>query len=155
MARIVEYTFDPFEMANRDKPKGRDRIDALKELEDFVKVEILDFATSGQSPVAGHRKFKQLTKEYAKREKGGRRLANLTLTGDMLDDLDTKIRGNRITVGIRGEEGDKAEGHNQLKDGHDFLPIRRFIPDTKEIFKKQIISGMQEIIDRHSEDDDG
>jgi len=140
-------------MADRDAPRGENRIDALNDIVDLVKVEVLSHVSGGNSPVAGRPKFKRLTKEYAKREKGGDRNPNLELTGEMLGALNVKRKGNRIEVSISGKQGDKAEGHNQIKEGSK-LPVRRFIPAAREIFKQQIVNDMKRIIDDFSEEND-
>lgn len=151
MARPVKYTFDPFEITGREKPKGSKRVEALNDISDFLKVEILDRVSSGNSPISGYGKFPKLTKPYADRYKRGDRTPNLELTGDMLGALDVSIKGNRVTVSIGGSEAAKADGHNN-HSGQSALPLRRFIPDAKEFFKKDIENGIKRIIDEYNDD---
>ena len=98
-----------------DIPKSKERA-ARKEVSDFVINSILREVGNGKSPVEGE-KFRKLTKPYAKKEHGGRRLPILELEGDMLEALEVKTTGkpNEIEIGIFGSsQAPKADGHNQL-----------------------------------------
>jgi len=129
-----------------------------KEVGDFVINEIIEHLDRGVSPVAKLGKFAALDPKYAKAEKGGRRVANLQLEGDLLDAIQHTSRGNKLKDSVRifveKNETDKADGHNQLtskakawakKKG---FPKRRFIPDGRQKFNKDIKDGIDDIINR-------
>lgn len=100
-----------------------------------------------KSPVTG-RNFKALDKDYAKRKADvARPIANLELSGDMLDALDYEIKGNEIEIGIWGDEAPKADGHNN-HSGDSSLPTRRFIPKQGEDnFRPSILQQVKSIIE--------
>lgn len=140
----------------------RDRIKAAKkEAGDFLVNEILRDVGSGKSPVRGLGRFKILDKEYAKAEKGGRRRPNLEDEGDMLEALKFENSTKGIRIGIIGpqKEVSKADGHNQLtgkakrwaKAKKEPFPRRRFIPDGRQTFEKDIIQGVNKILDEFRE----
>lgn len=134
------------------------RADAKKEIGELVVNEILIYLQDGESPVSGYGKFKKLNKEYADKMKNGDRNPNLELFGDMLDALKYESRkGSEIEVGIfKSKEVPKADGHNNFS-GDSQLPLRRFIPDENESFKKDIESKIKTIIQDYTEEsgDDG
>lgn len=112
---------------------------------------ILDSVGSGKSPVSGYGSFKTLSKKYADEEKGGRRLPNLDLEGDMLGALTYEVTDEGVEVGIfDSEQARKSFGHNTGFEGHPVLeglaPERRFIPDDSEDFQKKILTGIDRII---------
>jgi hypothetical protein len=118
--------------------------DIKEEVGDFIKVSILDYVGDGKSPVTG-RPFKALNKGYAEEEKGGRRLANLDLNGDMLNALESKVTSDGVEVGIFDSgQSPKAFNHNQ----GDTLPRRQFIPEPKQKFVGDIERGINEIVKR-------
>lgn len=128
---------------------------AKKKVGNYLVNSILREVGQGKSPVEGET-FKKLTKEYAKKEHGGRRLPILELEGDMLSALKfTDLGDNRIEVGIRGEEAPKADGHNQISleakswaartDRTQYK--RRFIPDDRQKFKDSIVNGIDDILE--------
>jgi len=134
--------------------------DIPQDLADDIKADvgqylvdaILDNVGSGKSPVAGYGAFAQLSKEYAESEKGGRRIPNLDLNGDMLNSLTYEVTPSGVEVGIfNREQAAKSYGHNTGFEGHPFLdgvaPERRFIPDDSENFKREIQSGINRIIE--------
>lgn len=122
--------------------------DIKDEVGSFLVDSILDYVGEGRSPVTG-RGFKQLDKEYADREKGGRTLANLDLEGDMLNSLIYRKTGDGVDVGIFDDsQTPKAFNHNT----GDTLPKRQFIPDESENFVGDIKKGVEKIVkDRVSE----
>lgn len=112
----------------------------------FVVDAILTRVADGTSPVTG-RKFKELSKNYADKMKGGDRNPNLELFGDMLNSLGYKPTKEGIAVGIMSEDQrPKADGHNNLS-GKSSLPQRRFIPATDENFVPSIRSEIDKILD--------
>lgn len=149
----TKFDFDPFELTGVELPKGADKNEILKECSGFLVSSVLEYVGEQNSPVAGHGRFKKLSKEYAKIKKslGHPAIPNLELNSDMLNALDANpIRGGKIRLEVTGDEAAKADGHCNLS-GKSELPTRRFIPDKDETFKKPIIDGLKEIILRAGE----
>jgi hypothetical protein len=109
---------------------------------DYLVAAILDEVGGGASPVSG-KDFPQLSKDYADDQKGGRRLANLDLEGDMLNALTFEPTTKGVKVGIfDSDQAIKAFNHNT----GDTLPKRSFIPSPKESFTKSIESEVAGIV---------
>jgi hypothetical protein len=116
-----------------------------RDVGDYVTVAILDYVGQGQSPVQGGKKFKQLSKEYADEEKGGRREPNLELNGDMLGSLTYKATDKGVEVGIfDSSQAPKAYNHCV----GDTLPKRQFIPDKSQSFVGEIEKGIRELVNK-------
>lgn len=144
----VKYTFNPFELADIDPPSGTEnRRAAVREIADFVIEQVLSDVAASKSPIDNGR-FVPLSKEYKKfKTKRGRPgKPNLEFSGDMLDALQSKVSGNKITIQITGKEGDKADGHNN-HSGKSSLPTRRFIPTEDETFREGILAGVRNIVE--------
>jgi hypothetical protein len=147
---------------NLDKVKTRSRKkEALNDIAEFVLDSILDRVGDGKSPVhEENKKFKRLNPDYANKEKGGDRLPNLDLEGDMLDSLKSKINlsQSEITIGVFNDQAAKAYGHNTGFKGHPNKKMRnpsnkrRFIPRESQKFDKEIRDGIREIV-REYEDE--
>jgi hypothetical protein len=115
--------------------------DILNEIGDYLKVSILDYVGQSESPVEGGEFQVKLSEEYAKRE--GKDEANLDQTGSMLDSLVYKVVGNSVKIGIFAKkQTPKAYNHNV----GDTLPQRQFIPESDQVFKKDIMRGIDEVI---------
>lgn len=152
-ANTIIHRLDLNEYGLRDVPAG-DRAEAKQDVADFLVNEILREVNAGSSPVQGEGRFPRLDKDYAENEKGGVRLSNLEKEGDLLNDLrvtpeqDTSF----LTVGHRGGEVPKADGHNQLSDkaiqwaGRVGFPKRRYIPDDNQRFVGKITNEIRTII---------
>ncbi len=128
------------------------RDDIKSEVGEYLVESILDYVGDGRSPVTGQQ-FKQLSKPYADEEKGGRRLPNLDLEGDMLNSLVFKETKNGVEVGIFDSgEAIKAYGHITGFEGHPWLdgvaPARPFIPGTKGNFTGKIMEGVDAIVNK-------
>ena len=129
-----------------------------QEVGNFLLNETIRYVDGGNSPVEGERKFALLDKEYAKEEHGGNRISRLQLDGDMLEAFKVKdIGGNKLEIGINGKQAPKADGHNQIsgeakswasKSG---MPKRRFVPDKKQTYKKEIMGKVNSIISNYRE----
>ncbi len=117
----------------------------------FIVDATLENVGAGKSPVSGYGAFKQLSREYADEQKGGRRLPNLDLEGDMLNAFTYRITKEGVVTGIWGAEAEKSFGHNSGFKGHPVLegvaPMRRFIPDEDETYRRDIMSGIDRIVD--------
>jgi len=123
--------------------------DIKGEVGDFLVTSILDYVGQGKSPVTG-RAFKQLSKDYAEEQKGGRRLPNLELEGDMLGSLKAEKTRKGVEVGIFDSgQAKKAYNHNE----GDTLPRRQFIPEPKQNFVGDIQKGIDEIVNRRIKDE--
>jgi len=150
LSRKVRFDFDPFELTGVDLPAGADKDDVLEEVGQYVVEEILSYVANKNSPVQGHGNFPALSKEYRKRkiESGRPGVPDLVFDGDMLDALNHGTRGTQVRIEVTGSEADKADGHCNLSGDSD-LPLRRFIPDEGETFKKPIVDGIARIIRSH------
>jgi hypothetical protein len=129
-----------------------DRSKALKEIGQYLVEAILADVGETRSPVTG-RMFKKLSADYAekKAEESSSPVANLELSGDMLDSLDFKVVGNKVEVGIWGDEADKADGHCN-HSGKSDLPERRFIPVKGENFRPDIRSEVENILSSYADE---
>jgi len=107
--------------------------------------EIFKKISSGNSPVNGVGKFSKLNKKYAKDFKGGNRLANLELSGDMKDafEFHEHVKGVKVGIFKGSDEAPKLHGHNT---GGGNLPQRQVIPSPKETFKNSILNKVTAII---------
>lgn len=145
----ISYKFDPFEISNRDAPKKN--INKIKkEIAEFVLDQVLNNVGHGKSPVKGEAWKKSLSPNYkkVKSKLSSSSIANMELTGSMLDRLEVKqIKDGDLELRIVGREADKADGHCQLSGRKSRLPKRRFIPSQNQTFKNEIISGIKDIID--------
>lgn len=137
-----------------DIPKDK-IVEAKNAVGNFIVDQILSNVGSGVSPVTGG-KFEQLTKNYADKEKGGSRLPNLELEGDMLSSLGFKRVNEGIAVGIQdADQRPKADGHNHFGVfGKSQLPVRRFIPLPGEDFIPEIENEIETILDEYRVQED-
>lgn len=125
-----------------------DAPDSVKqEIGEFLVEQILAKTAETTSPIAGYGKFPALSKLYkAKKEEEGRAgIPNLDFEGDMLSALDYEITDEGLKIGIFGDQAPKADGHNNFS-GASTLPLRRFLPDVGEEFKKDISSEIEAIL---------
>lgn len=144
----VKYLFNPFAITGTKKPKGVSTREILDEVSDFVVESVLDDVGATTSPVAGHGKFKPLSKKYKKLKKSqAAPIPNLELEGNLLDSLKAPIKGSKIELKVSSRENDKADGHCNFS-GKSRLPVRRFIPKgtAGETFRPKIIQGIKRII---------
>ena len=127
-----------------------DRSKALREVGQYLVEAILSDVGDTRSPVTG-RMFKKLSADYAekKSEESSSPVANLELSGDMLDSLDFKVVGDKVEVGIWGSEADKADGHCN-HSGKSDLPERRFIPAKGENFRPEIRGEVESILESYA-----
>lgn len=149
MADFEELQQKEIELDLSNVPADK-RTQVKEEVGQYVLDEILSRVGSGESPVSGER-FKQLTKKYADKMKGGNRTPNLELEGDMLASLGYRRTSNGVAVGIMEKsQRPKADGHNNFS-GQSSLPKRRFIPAPDQNFKTDIESGIQDIVSSYEE----
>jgi len=113
----------------------------------IIEAEITETILRGQSPVEG-KKFKQYSKKYADRFKGGdRRPVTMNQTGKMLASLEVKqIRGKPgILIQFKSKI---AEYHDRLGAGRSKV-IRRLLPRTRERFKANIRKVILDFLKRN------
>ena len=137
-------------------PLGLDRVpqskreEAQREVIDFLLDAILEDTSKQVSAVSG-RVWKSLSKEYKakKASESSSNVANLELTGAMLDALEGVIKGSgKIEVGIfDGGEAPKAFNHNT----GDTLPKRQFIPGPRQAFRPGIMEEIEDILYEYAE----
>lgn len=151
----IFFEFDPFELVGMTKPKRGAR-DARQEIADLVLTEVLDYVGEARSPIQSGRWKSSLSKEYKKRKAdwSSSLVANMELTGDMLDSLEVWEYNGKLRLGIRdSREAKKADGHNN-HSGRSSLPAREFIPKEGQTFKRRITDAMRQIIREYGESDD-
>lgn len=156
----VVFEFDPFEMLGLDSPSRSVKRDALEEIAEFARDELLQYYGEGKSPAAGGEWKRTLSAGY-KKLKGdisSSNFANMELSGDMLDALEYKVVGGKIQLGwFDATEAAKAEGHQTGYKGHPTIkdgPKRQLLPDNGGEFKRDIKQGMKAIAKEFLPDDD-
>lgn len=145
---MIKFEFNPFEELGLEMKRGEEKRAALEHAADVLKDQILNYMGNATSPVSGHGRFPALTKDYKEKKvaQGGSAIPDLELFGDLKDSIQTYVRGNRIGVKITGKEAKKADGHCNLS-GKSELPLRRFIPDDDEMWKRDIMAQIGEAIE--------
>lgn len=114
---------------------------------EFLVEQILLTVAEAKSPVSGER-WPGLSKDYKKLKEaeGGTPVANMELTGEMLNSLTFKPTDKGIEVGFFDEQAAKADGHNKFSGKENHTPKRRFLPGEGQHFRKQIESEVSKII---------
>lgn len=128
------------ELDEIDMLPARLKAKATKAVGDVLVEQILLSVAAKKSPIAGRGAFEALTsKDYRAKKKSevGNQMANLELSGKMLDALSWEKAENGIKIGVFGDAAPRADGHNNLS-GKSQIPERRFLPGEGEQFKKQI-----------------
>lgn len=154
----LRYVFEPLKGL-----KIKNKRAALEDISEFIHDSILEHVSEGKSPVSREGWNRTLSPDYKKIKSkvSGSTTANMELFGDMLDALQVRVFDrNKIAIEIRGEEAEKADGHNKLTGRtNKFLSKkkhrRRFIPGGGQTLKRAILSGIKDIAEQHDEEDDG
>lgn len=121
-----------------------------KDVGEHLLNSVLDYMAEGKSPIGGT--WKKLDIKYAKKFHDGDRTPRLELSGDMKAALGWEETDNGIIFGILDDEqAPKADGHNNLS-GRSSLPLRRFIPDEGEKYRKKIMDGIDDILESYRVD---
>lgn len=154
----VAFAFNPFKDSGVNVPKDR-QADALEDVKNYVKEQVLSHVGEGKSPVQGGRWKRSLSKSYAKEKKGesSAGFANLELSGEMLNDLDVvEVNSQKLSLQIEGAEAPKAEGNNIGSYGRDPNPknAREFIPKPSQKLNRSIQAGIKTILERYSKDEE-
>ncbi len=113
--------------------------------------QILEAVASEESPISGEG-WPGLSTEYKrfKKAEGLNPVANMELTGDMLNSLTYRPTAKGVEVGFFGDQADKADGHNKLSGRENNTPKRRFLPAEGQDFKDSIITEVEAIIAEES-----
>ena len=145
----VAFEFNPFTRTGIRVPSDK-REEALEEVSEFVRESVLDFVGNGRSPVAKGAWRRGLTKEYKKVKSGvsSALFANLELSGDLLDSVDSRVDGNKVITGVENGQAGKADGNNRGTYGGKGSPkfAREFIPKRGQTFKRSIMAGVRDIL---------
>jgi hypothetical protein len=125
--------------------------DAKQEVLNFIKEQMLSDFAKATSPVTGD-DFVPLSKKYEKYKetKSSAPIANMELTGAMLDALDAIDKGgNKIEIGwFDSDQAVKAFNHTT----GDTVPKRPLIPGKGEDFRGGIMDEIQSILDGYRSD---
>lgn len=123
------------------------------QLGELLVEQILESLADVRSPVQGGKYKTKLSADYAKKKKAetGSSAANLDLTGEMINSIDYKIKGNTIQIGVFGSDAGKADGHNNFS-GMSKLPTRQFLPEAGQNFRKDIQTLLSDTIDGYRAD---
>jgi hypothetical protein len=127
---------------------------AKREAGEVVIDGILDNLGSAKTPVSGGRYKSSLSSEYRERKGDGlgSPIANLELTGAMLDSLTFQSKTGGIEVGIfDSSQAPKAYNHQR----GDTLPTRQFLPESGQKFKRNIESELKSLIKELGGKDEG
>lgn len=118
-----------------------------EEVGSFLVEQTLASMGEKKSPIQGAPNFKPLSKIYKKRKLSevGSGEANLEFEGTLKDEIDFKTSDTGITIGVFGDRAGAADGHNNLS-GKSNLPLRQFIPDIGQQYKKSIKIEVDRII---------
>ena len=137
-------------------------VDEKNRIKEETSELILDLVlkdTSNQRSAVSGQRWKGLSKEYKEiKSKVASGIANLELTGEMLDDVEARPYRDGIEFGVFGGGTlPRVENHNKTtaRARRTSLPKRQFIPAKDESFRSGIMKEVtilaQEIIDE-SED---
>lgn len=148
----VAFEFDPFRELGITPPKSeRKKRAALKEAAEIVKTRVLEYVADQSSPVSGGKWKRTLSPEYKERKQaeGGSSVADMELSGNMLDALQVVITSRgKLSLQIEGSQAPKADGHNN-HSGKSELPPREFIPKKGATFKRDIWRDVREALEEY------
>lgn len=151
-----EWSFDPQKATGVKVPK-ENLEQALEDVATFIKEKVLLNTGKGAPSVNGGRFVRDLTPEYRKhkRAEGGSGVADLELTGDLLDAFETSVSGRRVYLDITDEDQHgKAEGHLTGKYGeHSRTRPRQFMPQGTQKLSSDIMEGVKEILQQYEDED--
>lgn len=124
----------------------------LEEVGGYLVEQILENCGRAKTSVANGAWKSSLSPAYKKRkgDQSSSLIANMELTGDMLDSLTFKTNGKKIEIGIFDyNEAQKADNHNKFSGASKGtnVPQRQFIPRKGEKFSRDILSEINQIIE--------
>lgn len=152
--KFKAYTLDVSEFDIEIPRKNKKA--AMEEVSEYLAEELRSRYAAGNSPVSGGIWKRKLTKEYAAKKEGvtGVDIADLELTGEMLESLTVKPRGSKIKIDVAKDQYAKAEGHitgqygkNKMKKDY----RREFLPQGGDSFKRDILGNIKKILRDHEE----
>ena len=156
---------DPSTLVNVFKDLGlnippENRKEALAAAADFIKEQILSRSAEGKTSVAGGRWKRSLSKEYREKKEAetGEGVANMELSGEMLDALEVMPEGDKIRIEVGGDQVDKAEGNllGSYGGSPDPEKAREFMPHVRgQKLHRQILDGLAELLQDYVEDPGG
>src|SRR3990172_7007641 len=123
-----------------DEAKKKLTTSQMNDIGRHVVVKMKDLIRKGVSPIQGNGRFEAyrgsyamgISRKYARYKALGKKLrpVNLTLTGEMLNNLKHRASGTSIVVGYdENSEIKKEQGHREQANGQAFRPT---IPEGKE-----------------------
>lgn len=156
------FEFDPFKLAGIDPddiPK-KERKAALRDVATYVQEEILSNTAAGTPSVEGGKWKKKLSPGYkeVKKEESGVTIANLELTGEMMDSFQAKanIAAETITLKVSADQAGKADGNLTGSYGEsraDYSRAREFMPHKRgQKLTEEIVDGIRDILERYKKD---
>ena len=145
------HQLDVFKETGIKVPKENQR-EALEASAAYIKEQILLNTGDGKTSVEGGKWKRKLEPEYKKRkgEESGVSFANLELSGDLLDALDVRVEGSKVTIEVGDGQEAKAEGNLLGSYGRDPDPskAREFMPHARgQKLTKKIMEGVAEILE--------
>lgn len=123
--------------------------DLKEQIGELIVEQILESLADVRSPVQGGDYKTKLSKGYAKKkqEETGSTEANLDLSGEMINAIDYRIKGNTIQIGVFDKtNAGKADGHNNFS-GMSKLPTRQFLPKEGQDFRNDIKNLIEETVE--------
>lgn len=118
-----------------------------EEVGQYLVEQTLVSMNEKKSPVQGAPNFQALSGKYRQRKKEevGSTEANLEFEGVMKDELNFEATENGIAIGVYGDRAPAADGHNNLS-GKSKLPLRQFLPDEGQNYKRNITKEVDRIV---------
>lgn len=152
------YEFNPFrDLGIAVDPEKKE--EAQEAIQNYVKEQVLSHIGEGKSPIQGGHWKRQLSQEYLKikAKQSGSKIANLELTGELLDALEVSaVNSEKLALSVvDSSQRDKAEGNQLGSYGREpnKANSREFIPQDGQNFRKEIIQGMKDILRRYERKD--
>lgn len=113
-----------------------------------VKRSIIDLIvekiSSGISPVKGQNRYPKYSSGYSK-VKGRKAPVDLIKSGNMLNNMIAKITKSKdIIIEFRDKKAGRLANYHTKGAGN--LPVRKVLPQGKEIFKKDIMNNIYKIL---------
>lgn len=133
--------FDDVDLSDDQKARVVDKVGT------FLVEQILGSVSEAKSPVAGE-PWPKLSKSYKdlKQKEGATPIANMELTGEMMDALTFRPTKRGLEIGFFGPQAAKADGHNKLSGRENNTPQRRFLPAEGQSFESDIQSEVDAML---------
>ena len=157
MSDKLSYSFNPFKLTGIDVPKEK-RAEALKDVKDYVKEQVLSYIGDGKSPVANGHWKRTLSPAYKKQKSqtSSATFANLELDGELLDAINTKASKDKIVLEVAGGKDVQAKAEGNQIGSYGREPnksnSREFIPTNGRTLNQSIMNGVKSILRSYGED---